>query len=81
MAKSEEAVLRGKILKQLREDTGLTQKELGKRCGINYRLIQSYEQGGKDPKNMTVGTLFLLARGLNIPINTLVEKLFDYQEP
>lgn len=36
-------------LKQARKDSGMTQKELAKRVGMNYRLISRYEQGTMEP--------------------------------
>lgn len=80
MEKDHEAVLRGKRLKQLREERNLTQKELADFCGISCKLIQHYEQGAKNPKNMTVETLFRLSRGLDIPVERLIVKLF-YGKP
>lgn len=80
MTKSENCILRGKELKKLREENGLSQRQLGELCGIPHRLIQSYEQGTKDTKNMTVETFFRLSRGLNIPLDNLSEQLFHNQE-
>ena len=44
-------------LAQLRENVGVSQRELGKRIGISYPAIQKIEAGKADPKWSTIEKL------------------------
>ena len=44
----------GKKIRELRLQRGMTQAELGKRCGIAETTIRRYELGGLNPKYETV---------------------------
>ena len=37
-----------KVLKRLRAVSGMSQDELAKKVGVNYRTISSYETGARD---------------------------------
>lgn len=37
-----------KVLKKLRVVSGMSQEELAKKVGVNYRTISSYETGARD---------------------------------
>lgn len=37
-----------KILKDLRVDLNMSQRELAEKVGVNYRTISSYETGARD---------------------------------
>lgn len=77
MGKDQDAIIRGKRLKKLREKKNLTQKDLAVKSGISQKLIQHYEQGEKDTKNMTIETLYQLSRGLDIPMERLAVLMFS----
>ncbi len=56
-------------LKELREDSGLTQKELAKACNLSPQCISSLEKGINSP---TALTLSAIANYFNIPIDELL---------
>lgn len=58
-----------KILRAIRLEKGLTQKQLGERCGIADPTIRKYESGKLNPKLETVAKL---AKGLQIDISILL---------
>jgi transcriptional regulator with XRE-family HTH domain len=49
---------------RLREKRGMTQEGLGWACGIAQTTIARIESGERKP---TLGTIFKLARGLDVP--------------
>jgi transcriptional regulator with XRE-family HTH domain len=49
---------------RLREERGMTQEALGWACGIAQTTIARIESGERRP---TLGTIFKLARGLDVP--------------
>ena len=55
----------GHRLRQLRIDRGLSQEQLGVRCGCSVYMISSYETGGSYPKP---GLLPALARALGVDV-------------
>ena len=59
-------------LKLIRTSRGLTQKELAKKSGVNFRMIQHYEQGDKDLKKAAAETVVKLARALDCNITDLI---------
>ena len=59
-------------LKRLRQEKGLTQIELSKLSGVNFRMIQHYEQGNKDLNRAAVETVIKLARALDCNITDLI---------
>ena len=59
-------------LKLIRTSRGLTQKELAKKSGVNFRMIQHYEQGDKDLNRAAVETVIKLARALDCNITDLI---------
>lgn len=59
-------------LKRIRIKAGLTQKELAKKSGVNFRMIQHYEQGDKDLNRAAVETVIKLARALDCNITDLI---------
>lgn len=60
----------GENLKRLRKEKKLTQKQLGHLCGMADSAIRRYELGKSHPK---IQTLHKIAKGLDIPVHTLVE--------
>ena len=59
-------------LKLIRTSRGLTHKELAKKSGVNFRMIQHYEQGDKDLNRAAVETVIKLARALDCNITDLI---------
>lgn len=45
------------VLKKLRIDSGLTQKQLAQKTGISYHSINSYESGRREPSSKAMATL------------------------
>ena len=41
-------------LKQARKKTGLTQKEVADKLGVQYTTYRNYEQGQREPNNKTI---------------------------
>lgn len=58
------------ILKQLREDAGLSKRKLAMNSGIDRVYLLQVEQGKYRP---TLNFIFHLARALNIPAAKLVD--------
>lgn len=57
-------------LKQLREDAGLTQAEIGKLTGVSNKAVWRWEQGASLPK---MGAVQKLADFYKVPISWLIE--------
>lgn len=60
-------------VKSLREEQGLTQKELGAAVGVSRQAINAIETGKYDP---SIQLAYQLARFFNLSI----EKLFIFEE-
>lgn len=63
-------------LEKIRKEVGLSRKALGEISGINFRLIEAYEQGRRDINVASVAIVRSLAEALNVPI----EKILDDEE-
>ena len=69
------------MLKDKRNETGLSQAKLAEKSGVNKRMIEYYEQGSKDINGAHLSTLVDLAVTLECPIaellsdKELIEKL------
>lgn len=61
-------------LKIKREELGISQWDLGLMSGVNYRMIQFYEQGLKDINKAQVTTLNRLAESLGCEISDLIDR-------
>lgn len=57
-------------IRKIRIERGLTQKELGEKCGIADSAIRRYELGGANPK---LETLEKLANALNCDVRDLAD--------
>lgn len=64
----------GENIRKLRQEKGMTQKELGEKCGIADSAIRRYELGGANPK---METLHKIAKALDKSIILLVEGCED----
>lgn len=58
----------GENLRKIRKEKKLTQKQLGKLCGINEVQIRQYELGKANPKIETVSRI---AKALDVPVSVL----------
>lgn len=61
----------GENIKRIRKEKNLTQKQLGELCGMADSAIRRYELGKSTPK---LKTLHRIAKGLKVPVNTLVDR-------
>lgn len=59
-------------LKQIREERGITQRELSEKSGVNLRTIQNFEQGSKNINNASVLKVVHLAIALGCSVNDLI---------
>jgi transcriptional regulator with XRE-family HTH domain len=60
----------GANLRRLREARGLTQMQLGNRCGMDSSAISRLERAERDPQLETIATL---AKALGLTAGDLVE--------
>ena len=61
-------------LKSVRIAAGLSQSQLAQQTGVNFRMLQHYEQGVKNIDGAKIETLASLARVLNCGISDILEK-------
>ena len=64
----ERPVETSEIIKSLRKQAGLTQKQLAERAGLSIASIQGYEQKKYTPK---IETLSKIAKALNVSVESL----------
>ena len=64
------------MLKEIRKNKGITQKELSEETKIKLRTIQSYEQNKKNIDNAKIETLIKLS----IALNCRISELFNNEE-
>ena len=60
-------------LKNLRLQTGLSQSQLAEKSGVNFRMIQHYEQGEKPIDKAQIGTVLRLAAALGCGVGDILE--------
>lgn len=60
-------------LKELREQKGLTRKEVAQKSGINFRTLQDYEQGHKNITSAKGETLYRLGLALGCSVDELLD--------
>ena len=68
----------GQLLRRLRQERGLTQRELARRLGLSQATICSYEAGRKHPSLQRLSTL---ARALRVPEGELAPLLPERATP
>ena len=61
-------------LKRIRNEKNLSQGKLSEISGVNYQMIQKYEQGVKDINKAQGLTLQALANALDCKIEDLLEE-------
>ena len=64
-------------LQSIREQRGMTRRELAQRSGVNFRSIQDYEQGHKRLSSAGGETLLRLASALGCQIEELLWEATD----
>lgn len=70
----------GEVVKNMRLESGLSQEQLGNRCGLNRAYIGTIERG---EKTMTVETAMKIAYGLKVPLSSIfvrVEEVLSSKE-
>lgn len=60
----------GQVVRSRRVDLGLSQEELGARCGLDRTYISGIERGRRNP---TIQTIWKIAQGLNAPPEEVVK--------
>ena len=60
-------------LKKVRTEKGISQSELSKSSGVNFRMLQHYEQGVKNIDGAKIETLANIARVLNCGISEILD--------
>jgi len=61
----------GQAIRQYRQERKFSQEDLARLSGVSYNTIVKLEKLSK-PANPTIGTLMLLAKALEIPIQALL---------
>jgi transcriptional regulator with XRE-family HTH domain len=69
----------GGRLKKLREEAGLTQRELAERAEVSLSIVFQIEQGAK--KDPRISTLVALAEALGVSVDELVGRETEPPEP
>ncbi|MCL2215801.1 MAG: helix-turn-helix domain-containing protein [Defluviitaleaceae bacterium] len=64
-------MINGAKIKQLREDTGISQAELGKEAGVSSVAIHYVETG---KKSVQINTLAFIASALGVSVDDLLLK-------
>ena len=62
-------------LKRIREEKNITQVKLAEASGVNFRILQYYEQGYKDINKAQAITLQRVANALECKIEDLLEEV------
>lgn len=60
-------------LKKVREEQGITQKQLSEKSGVNLRTIQNLEQGYKNINHASVSKVIKIAIALHCSIMDILE--------
>lgn len=62
----------GERIKKIRQEKGMTQKELGKKCGLADSAVRRYELGGANPK---IETIERIANALEVSIVDIIDNI------
>lgn len=62
----------GSKLKNIRQEKGLTQKQLAEAAGLSLRTLQHYEQGSKDINQAAATTVYRLAAALGVKMEEIM---------
>ncbi len=72
MGESSLATTLGQVLRQVREDSGISQEHLAADCGLDRTYISLIERGQRNP---TLKTVFALCEALEIAPSKLIRKI------
>lgn len=61
-------------LQDARLKRGMTQKQLAEQAGINFRMLQNYEQGVKLIDNARLETILKICLALNCKMGEVIEQ-------
>lgn len=73
-----EDVIMGRRIRELRKVRGLSQEQLGDKCGITFQQVQKYEKG---TNRLSFSRMVQMAAALEITINDLVPPQYRDNEP
>lgn len=59
-------------IKEIREQKGLTRKELAEQSGIHYKKVTDYENQYVRTENITISNLYKIAQALECKIDDLL---------
>lgn len=59
-------------LKETRQNAGLSQRQLSELSGVNYSVLQHYEQGYKDINGAKLRTLLKICKVLNCSLQEIL---------
>lgn len=60
-------------LKRMRQEKGITQKELAEKSGVSQRTIQAYEQGRKDINKASVSSVLAMSNALGCNLSEIID--------
>lgn len=64
------------LIKQIRQYTGLSQKEMAKKIGVQFATINRWENGHSQPTRLAGESLFALCEDFNVPVyDMIIEKV------
>jgi len=69
-----------RLLRELRERTGLTQEQFAARLGVTYPTINRWENGRAKPSPLALKQIENLARGLGERGRDLLKEFFPGEE-
>ncbi|MGB0560502.1 MAG: helix-turn-helix domain-containing protein [Spirulinaceae cyanobacterium] len=72
MSKTQTLKALGMLIKRQRRSLGISQEELGLRCGLDRTYISGLERGVRNP---SLTALVTLSEGLNLTVSQLLENL------
>jgi transcriptional regulator with XRE-family HTH domain len=64
----------GKLLKELREERGLSQAQLALECELDQSFLSLIERGRRQP---SLSTFIVLCEGLNVEPETVMRRLMS----
>ena len=72
MGESNLATTFGQVLREIREDAGISQEYLASECGLDRTYISLIERG---QRNLTLKTVFVLSEALEVTPSTVIRKI------
>ncbi len=59
-------------IKEIREEKGMSRKELAESSGVHYKKITDYENEYIQIENITIGNLYRIAQALGCIVDDLI---------